>query len=439
MPFSNEIKNFLTKNKIRIHSKQVKITIGNESCDIDSFISSLIVAYSENTIHVVNMNRDVFESKGELMLVLGMFKIDIDDLIFFERFSYNGDHYDKKIECGLNRIDSIEARGCTQNNDELEIKMYCSHFRCGNEIIRFYGKRILLFLTDHNNPIPELEMFKIDLIIDHHKIDKNIENVRRVYIDEVGSATSLVSKLCYEKIIKKYKKKLKINMEIENRQNWKRDEDLSLDSAVEVSNTMKQFIRSMSTFILIPIIIDTHNLKINTSFIDKYEYKKLKRAAHLKNKDLKKLKFILKKSRLNDENQSTITILKKDFKADQVEMQGRVVRFGSSTVKYDFKEWVNREINKNKEAKGSGNILLGQIDSFRKEKHLDFLFVSHKFKNNRYIIAINCPFIVKLKKKFGFKDLNYKDLVYYKIPADMSRKVCFPIFRNFIKKYWEKM
>ncbi|KAG0441311.1 putative exopolyphosphatase [Dictyocoela muelleri] len=84
MSFSSEIKNFLTKNKQKIHSNKIKITIGNESCDLDSFVSSLIAAYCENNIHVVNMNKKTFISKGELMLLLNMFKIDIDDLIFFE-------------------------------------------------------------------------------------------------------------------------------------------------------------------------------------------------------------------------------------------------------------------------------------------------------------------------------------------------------------------
>ncbi|KAG0441312.1 hypothetical protein DMUE_1142 [Dictyocoela muelleri] len=152
---------------------------------------------------------------------------------------------------------------------------------------------------------------------------------------------------------------------------------------------------------------------------------------------MKKLGFIFKKARLNDESQSTKTILKKDFKVIEFKVNKYFIRFGSSTVKYDFKEWIDREIENFKSTSRSerpGNILFDQINSFRRNKNLDFIFVVHKRKNRRYIIAINFLLIDFFKEKYGFRELNYKELIYWEVLVEMSRKVYFPLIKKNIKK-----
>ncbi|ELQ76756.1 Exopolyphosphatase [Trachipleistophora hominis] len=76
---------FLKENKKKITHSELKIALGNEGCDLDSFLGSLVLAYSQNVVHVVNMRKKVFKCKGELMWVCKHLKISVDDLIFLER------------------------------------------------------------------------------------------------------------------------------------------------------------------------------------------------------------------------------------------------------------------------------------------------------------------------------------------------------------------
>lgn len=355
---------FLKENKKKITHSEVKIAIGNEGCDLDSFLGSLVLAYSQNVVHVVNMRKDVFKSKGELVWACNYLKIKIDDLIFLER---------------------------PMGNFSPRVRRAGTYFLCGSETIALEGKKIELFMTDHNKPVDELSHCEINMIIDHHKLEKNISSVKRIYIDiDVGSATTLVSKYMGVHIGKR-----------------------------------------IAMMLIIPIIVDTKFLKIRTSVFDKEEYRKLKKIIGMKKKELKKMRKTIKKARRNDEHQNTEMILQKDMKI--YECFG--YRFGNSTIKYNFEKWIDREgskvtgIEKNK----IGMILSMKLEEFRKDAGLDFYFVGCKLKKQRHFISLNFPHIRLFVKKYRFQQLTYKGFTYYKIPVEMSRKILMPLIIKSLK------
>lgn len=355
---------FLKENKKKITHSELKIALGNEGCDLDSFLGSLVLAYSQNVVHVVNMRKEVFECKGELMWVCKHLKVNIDDLIFLER---------------------------PMGNFSPRVRRAGTYFLCGNETIALEGKKIELFMTDHNKPVEELSHCDINMIIDHHKLEKNISSVKRIYIDiDVGSATTLVSKYMGAEISKR-----------------------------------------IAMMLIIPIIVDTKYLKRRTSVFDVEEYRKLKKIVDVKKKKLKAMKKRLKKVRRNDDHQNTEMILQKDMK--MYECMG--YRFGNSTIKYDFERWIDREgskvtgIEKNK----LGMILSMKLEEFRKDLGFDFYFVGCKMKKQRHFISINFPYIRFFVKKYRFQELNYKGFTYYKIPVEMTRKILMPLVVKSLK------
>lgn len=353
-----DLESFLEGNKRRISHSEVDIAIGNEGCDLDSFLGSLALAYSQNVVHVVNMRKIVFESKGELVLVCKYLKINIDDLIFLER---------------------------PMGNFSPRVRRAGTYFLCDNEKIALEGKKIQLYITDHNRPVVELSHCEIAMIIDHHTLEKNIRFTKKIYIDiAVGSAATLVSKYMGNDINKR-----------------------------------------MAMVLIIPIIVDTKYLKMRTSLFDKEEYKKLKKITGIKKRELKKIRKSLKKARRNDKNQSSEIILQKDLKV--YEHAG--YRFGNSTIKFDFEKWIDREGSKVKgiEKEKLGLILQMRLEEFAKDCAFDFYFVGCKMNKQRHLISINYPQIRLFAKQYRFHELHYRGFTYYKIPVELSRKILMPM------------
>lgn len=352
------LEEFLKKNKKKIGHSEIEISMGNEGCDLDSFLGSLALAYSQNVIHVVNMKKEVFKSKGEIILACKYLKINIDDLIFLER---------------------------PMGNFSPRVRRAGTYFLCGEEKIAVEGKKIQLYITDHNRVVEELKHCEIAMIIDHHKLEMNIKDTKRIYVDiDVGSAATLVSKY--------------IGTDISKR---------------------------IAMMLLIPIIVDTKHLKIRTSIFDREEYKKLKKITGAKKKDLNQMKKSLKKARRNDKNQSTEIILQKDLKV--YEYAG--YRFGNSMVKFNFEKWVDREGTKVKgiEKNKLGLILMMRLEEFAKDCAFDFYFIGCKMNQQRHFIAINFPQIRRIAQEYKFQELSYRGFVYFKIPAELSRKILMPL------------
>lgn len=382
---------FFKLNKERISHGELRIAIGNEACDLDSFISSLVVAYAEDAVHVVNMKKDVFMAKGEMVWVCNEFGIDIDDLIFFERPTAHFTPRARKIG---------------------------AYFDSGGMEHSLAGKRIKLLLTDHNDPVDELRDSEVELIIDHHVLSNHISSAKRIYIDlDVGSATTLVSKYLGEDLTKKNHCAAKAKGKAMS----------SLRAAEE------DLCESFARLLLIPILMDTGFLKKRTSAFDVSEYRKLKRIAGVKKEELKKTVRSLRHARKNDDKYETGLVLQKDFKR----FHHKDFSFGGSTVKYPFEKWVDREgegvTGVSKE--NVGMILKLQIESFRKCMGLDFFFVATKNKGVRNIIFVNFPFMKSLVSRDKLKCVEYKGLEYYDTSKKLTRKILVPEIMKIINKH----
>ncbi|KAK6089849.1 hypothetical protein P3W45_001197 [Vairimorpha bombi] len=374
-----KLETFLIRNKQKITHAQITICMGNEACDLDSFISSLVVSYAENIIHVVPMRKEVFLTKGDLVYVCDKFKIDVDNLIFLERplglFSENA----RKIG---------------------------THFLVNNEMYSLQDKEIKLVLTDHNQPMDELSDCEIEMIIDHHFLSNSISNAKRIYIDiDVGSATTLVSKYLGRDLSKKI-------------------HCFSRKTVLKKERDVTMLCAQLANLLLIPIIIDTKFLKKRTSAFDFFQYRKLKKISCLKKKELKKEYKAIKKARRNDHIFDTRLILQKDFKRYTLNDYS----FGMSVIKYKFDKWIDRESSKisGLDANKLGMALYLQLQSFKEDMGLDFYFVSTKIKNVRTLIIIDFPFIKDLLNIDGIKKMEYKGLTYYKIEVKMTRKIFIP-------------
>lgn len=383
-----KLKLFFEANKEKIHREEVLVAIGNEACDLDSFISSLVVAYAEGAIHVVNMRKEVFVAKGEVMWVCKEFGIDVDDLIFLVKPTLHFSSKARKIG---------------------------AYFDSGGKEYPVCGKKIKLLLTDHNQPSEELEDCEIELIIDHHMVEKSVSPAKRIYIDlDVGSATTLVSKYLGEGLARKS------HSPPSSARSQKDKEKEALCSA-------------FAKLLLIPILMDTGFLKKRTSVFDMAEYRRLKRLADVKKKKLKGIIRALKNARKNDPEQETSLILQKDFKT----FHYRGFFFGGSTVKYPFEDWADRE------GKGicglpeekTGMALMMEIESFRKAVGLDFFFVATKAKGFRNIIFANFPFARQIVTKNQMKNIDYKGLEYYSASKNLTRKLLVPEIIRAIDEY----
>lgn len=376
---------YFAKNKQEIKNSEFTIVLGNQAMDLDSFVSSLIVGFAEKYVHVVNMKKEIFMAKGDLMYVLSLFKIDPNDLIYLER---------------------------PLGNIVSDKKAIGSYFRVDNEMVQFKGKNIKLCLTDHNEPVKELQDFETITIIDHHRLDMRVTNAKIIYIDiDVGSATTLVAKYLGEDLSRKHHcKKDKSNKDPEK-------ETLCV---------------SIAKLLLIPIIIDTKFLKNRTSVFDQKEYKRLKKKANIKKKELKEIRNIIKKERLNDELHETEIILQKDLKEYTVDN----IRFGMSTVKYKFEYWIEREGSDVKGIQDDkiGIILYSQLNEFRKKAKLDFLFVGAKINKKRNFIIVNFPWIDMFSAENKIKTIEYKGLEFYSVPVELSRKIIAPKIKEFLEQ-----
>ncbi|KAH9412311.1 hypothetical protein HK407_01g02060 [Ordospora pajunii] len=385
---------FFKSNQERIQHSDITIAMGNEACDLDSFISSLVVAYAEDAIHVVNMKKDVFMAKGELMWVCSKFHIDVDDLVFFIKPSL---HFSKRA------------------------RKLGAYFEFGGEKHLVTGKKIKLLLTDHCKPADVFDDCEVELIIDHHALSSYVSPAKRMYIDlDVGSATTLVSRYLGDDLTKKT-----------------HCSTLSKRSSSAGNVDQETLCSAFARLLLIPILIDTGYLKRRTSHFDVFEYRKLKAMAGISKKELKCIIKELKCARHNDHEHETSLILQKDFKM----FNHKKFVFGGSTVKYSFEDWVDRE---GKEISGVppkeiGMALMLQIESFRKSMGLDFFFVATKNKGVRSIIFSSFPFMKSLVSRNGLKAMDYKGLEYYNANKKFTRKILVPEVIDVIDSYAQGM
>ncbi|CAD26564.1 hypothetical protein [Encephalitozoon cuniculi GB-M1] len=382
------LKSFFQLNKEIILHGELRIAMGNEACDLDSFISSLVVAYAEDAVHVVNMRKEVFMAKGEMMWICSRFGINVDDLIFLVKPTLHFSPKARKVGAYFD----VEGKECPIS-----------------------GKKIKLLLTDHNRPVEVFDDCEIELIIDHHTLSDHVFPAKRIYIDlDVGSATTLVSRYLGEDLTRK-------NHRTAPRSRPPKDEE------------REALCSAFARLLLVPILIDTGFLRKRTSIFDVVEYKKLKDLAGVRRKELKKVVRALKSARRNDSEHETDLILQKDFKA----FHYKKFFFGGSTVKYPFEDWADREgksISGLPESR-TGMALMLQIEAFRKAMGLDFFFVATKNRGVRSIIFASFPFVKQLVRKSKMKSIEYKGLEYYSANKKLTRKILVPEIVKIIDKH----
>lgn len=382
-------KDFFNLNKEKIKNQDITICIGNEACDVDSFISSLITAIHEQVIHVICMSREVFMSKGDVGFVLKYFNIDPDDLIYLEKPIGNFSLEARKVGTKFNIYKSV-------NNKNVLVDSY-----------KLIDKNIKLIIVDHNEPIIELNDCQMDLIIDHHALSKDSIKARRIYIDlDVGSCSTLISKYIGHSLINNTANKHK-----------------AFES--------KDFVSCVAKLLLVPIILDTSNFTRRASHFDIGEFEKLLHAANTTRHELKKIRKGIRKNRLNDMNLPNDIIMQKDFKI----YHHRGLTFGCATVKYPVEDWIDRE----GKGKNAGEHLETYFNNFRRNFGLDFLFINRKKRDKRYLIINNCTFEKILVQENDFKEVSYKGLIYYSINVALSRKIMMPIVQKTIDKFYKKI
>lgn len=380
MSFNESLQEFFKYCRAAIKQKDVLLCMGNEACDIDSLVSSLVMAMHERAIFVVNMSRRVFQAKGDIMRLVQHCGIDLDDLIFMER-----------------------PRGAFS----AEARRIATVFRSGKDEQKLVDKTVRLVLTDHNRPVPELEGCQIELIIDHHVPGSAILHASRLYIDVVaGSCATLVTKFIGHSLFSSKHNKCHL---FESR----------------------DFCIGVGALLMVPILVDTKNLRRVTSHFDKGEFNKLRRLTGIRRKTVNKLRKEIQKSRFNDDGLGSDIILLKDYKA----FSQHTTTFGVATVKYSFRKWVDREAARH-DAKGkkAGKFLEFELSDFRRNQGLDFFVVNRKAGKHRYIALLNCPYERVLAEENHFELKKYKDFYYYSIPVDISRKLLVPILKKLIDR-----
>lgn len=376
------IQMYLKKCKEKVKESQLLVCMGSEACDPDSFVSSLAIAIHEKAIPVVNMGRAIFEAKGDLQYLCSIFKISNDDLIFLTR---------------------------PKGNFSLPARVLGTSLDVGDKSYKLEDRKLKLILVDHHRPVEELRHFELDMIIDHHELSEASLLSRRIYVDiDAGSCCTLVSKFIGHSLLTaKYKKN-------------------------EFFKKF-QFCRHLANMLAVPILLDTNRFKKVTSHFDRGEFKKLIKIAGVKKKEITAIVKKIKKKRLNDSGLESETILLKDFK--KFDHDGIV--FGYSTVKYPCDEWADREAKAIHASESkSGTVLESIFHTFKRDYGLDFLLINRKFKKQRFLIMIGCPFEKRLVSMYNFVPIEYKGLSYYEIEVKLSRKILTPVIKDLIHRQW---
>lgn len=379
--FYNKYLADLQKN---IYENDIVISIGNESCDIDSFISSIVIAIIRKTVWVVNISHEIFKYKEEIMYLTKYLGIPINEIIFYE------------------------ARE--------------NKFVMNNKQLNFENKNIRVVIVDHNITNIEFPNIVVELIIDHHKLFENVLNEDKDNENEdleIHNKNSLIDdKNSADSIIKKYmfKKLNDCRISLINHSVGSCTTLVSKYFLKKEYVKCKKLRKKLAKLLMIGISIDTKNLKKRVDTYDIEEFKKLSKISGCKGKKINKLRKKLKQKISDKNNLKTKIILSKDFKKYKIGL----ISYGYSTVRYSFKKWVDRneESLKNEE-----------IEKFNKYQNLEFLFINYKIKNKRFLHIserFEEKFKQKLIEKYNFISKRYKTFDYFEIPVKMSRKVMVP-------------
>lgn len=337
-----DLKSFLSESKKKlVKDENLKICLGSIACDLDSFCSSLVYAFFKNLIPVMNIPKEIFESKDENLFVADQIGIDSNDLIFV-----NDDNFEFK--------------------DNQELKS-----------ISISEKKISLHLVDENEPSKQFKAASLISIIDHHEFFCNYDpNIEIISQKTISSASILSKEFKIPKEIRKY--------------------------------------------LFFPILFDTDNLTKCTE-VDREQLEVICEENNFSNEYKEEILAQIKKARkLNEKNQSTSVLLRKDYK--------QYGNFGISSVRYRLAEWIPRD--------GAANFE-NEVKKFMQSQEIKYLFINFNCKINqirkRFLMIFPQDFNnLELFDQIPKQDVYTKDgIKYYGLSADFSRKRIAPAIRRF--------
>ncbi|KAI5184417.1 exopolyphosphatase [Nematocida homosporus] len=274
----------------RIREKALKeasfgVVMGNESCDQDSFVGAHILGVVEERVPVVNLQREIFQHKRDLMVLAEMMGLGLDDLVFLE-----------KRESGWVLV-------------------------CGQMCVRVADVQVSATIIDHNLPNKELlamKGFRVDRVIDHHPIlemNAMYTQLDKLQIElKAGSCCSLIYK------------------EIKSRHGQ------------EIVSKPGEY--RFLVLLSLPVLTDTSELSDRTHDVDRCAVKELVELGGVTREDVNALYHLLKKEKRNIDGAPTAVILQMDFKTFEFPPNCAGKVFGISSAKYPFDNWVAREGDK---------------------------------------------------------------------------------------------
>ncbi|KAJ3381979.1 Exopolyphosphatase [Lobulomyces angularis] len=292
-------------------SKKITFIVGNEACDLDSFVSSISLSYLLTQL-----------SHDDEITYIPLIPIVKADLNLRTEVAFLLNHLYKE-EQFLNLLIFM---------DDVDLKSL-TNFK--------------FFLVDHNKLSPDFIDFNnsVNGVIDHHKDEGRYQDANPRIIQEAGSCSSLV--LNY--IIKSYSN----------------NNDLKL-----------LFDEKFIKFFLAPILIDTVNLEPKfdrVTEIDVESFNFLISSFTMEQKiAFNQTAFfeLLQDAKANISHLTCSELLKKDYK--EYYLNSNQIRFGISSVGWHLKGkggWLERD----------SEIFLNEVDTFVKERKLNFFFVLTTF------------------------------------------------------------
>ncbi|KAI5188684.1 exopolyphosphatase [Nematocida sp. AWRm77] len=260
----------------------LKITMGNASCDQDSFLGSHVLGIVEGRVPVVNLEKDTFRWKKDLMEIVEMVGLGIDDLVF------------------------LEKRG-----GEVCLVQ-------GSTVIKVKEREVQAFIVDYNLPSKDLlecSTFSVDQVIDHHPI----QDANAMYCQVHGMCINLNAGSCCSLIYK----------------------DIKERHGEKISQSPKEYM--FLVLLSIPILTDTSCFSKRTHDVDRNGVKDLLSMAGLTMDEATEMKKHLKHRMKDVTDTPGEYILLMDYKTYDYPANIPGKSYGISSVRYPYDEWVKRD------------------------------------------------------------------------------------------------
>ncbi|KAH9386225.1 exopolyphosphatase [Nematocida major] len=281
----SKLKELLNTAYSRIEQPSIEVVMGNPSCDQDSFIGSHILAAVMGRVPVVNLCREIFECKHDLVKVCDIMGVSMDELVF------------------------LAKQGSAW------------FLQRGSKKYALAEKKITALLIDFNLPDKDLllsEGFSIDRIIDHHPI---LEFSQKVHSKAAGMDIELCAGSCcsliYRFVCSQFAKTL------------------------EEKKATKEY--NFLLLLSIPIMTDTSGLESRVHDVDVNGVRSSLGAAGASMQDAQEVLASLSKLKKCEDKIKTELILQMDYKPFDYPANHPGKSFGISSVKYAYDDWVQRD------------------------------------------------------------------------------------------------